>query len=94
MQRTLRWDGIIPQNYQGPAPMKPADIQAVKAFIDEHRARTTPFDIVAGGTTPGGNRKRAAKIVRSFVDAGATWWLEGPFSKVRERLKQGPPRVE
>jgi hypothetical protein len=98
LQRAFRWDGIIPQKYRSMEQMTPAEVQALRQLADEQRLEATPFDIAVGGQTPGGNRKRAAKIVRPFAEAGATWWLEGGSSlsedKVRARLKQGPPRLE
>ncbi len=97
MRRALDWDGIIPQKYKSMERMTPAEIQEMKQFIDERRTRTTPFDIVVGGVTPGGNRKRAVKIVRPFAEAGATWWLESVMASMdalRARIKQGPPRLE
>jgi len=98
MQRTLRWDGIIPQKYQSMSRLTPDEIRALKQFIDKQRSSSAPFDIIAGGTTPGGNHKQAVKKVRPFAEAGATGWLESimTFSadKLRARIKQGPPRVE
>jgi hypothetical protein len=99
MQRVLSWDGIIPQKYKAtPADTaKPSDILAVKSYIDKHRRKKSPFDIIAGGKTPGGKRKRALEIVRPFEEAGATWWLEsvwGSMDKVRARIKQGPPSAD
>jgi alkanesulfonate monooxygenase SsuD/methylene tetrahydromethanopterin reductase-like flavin-dependent oxidoreductase (luciferase family) len=98
MQRALRWDGIIPQKYRSMSRLTPDEIRAMKQFIDEQRTATTPFDIIAAGSTPGGNRKQAVKKVRPFAEAGATWWLESimTFStdKLRARIKQGPPRLE
>jgi alkanesulfonate monooxygenase SsuD/methylene tetrahydromethanopterin reductase-like flavin-dependent oxidoreductase (luciferase family) len=99
MQRALRWDGIIPQKYRpkpGDMMMKPADIAAIKKYVDEHRKQRGGFDILAGGPTPGKSRKKALEIVRAFEAAGATWWIESAWSgepeKVRTRIKQGPPR--
>jgi hypothetical protein len=98
MQRTLHWDGVIPQKYRSMDRITPAEVQAIKQFIDEQRPQTTPFDIIAGGQTPGDDPKQATKSVRPFAEAGATWWLESAptFSvdEVRTRLKQGPPRLE
>ena len=98
MQRALRWDGIIPQKYKSMERMTPDEIKELKRFVDEHRSDKSPFDIIAGGATPGGNRKQAVQKVRSFADAGATWWLESfmtaSWDKLRKRIKQGPPRVE
>ena len=97
LRRALRWDGIIPQKYKSMARMNPAEVQELKRYVDEHREQTTPFDILAGGETPGNNRKQAVKKVLPFEKAGATWWLESRMTtikKVRERIKQGPPRLE
>ena len=97
MRRALDWDGIIPQKYKSMERMTPAEIQEMKQLIDERRTRTTPFDIVVGGVTPGRSRKRAVKIVRPFAEAGATWWLESVMASMdalRARIKQGPPRLE
>jgi alkanesulfonate monooxygenase SsuD/methylene tetrahydromethanopterin reductase-like flavin-dependent oxidoreductase (luciferase family) len=98
MERALRWDGIIPQKYKSMDRMTPAEVQQLKQFVDQHREQTTPFDIVVGGQTPGGNRKQAMKKVGSFEKAGATWWLESlmtsSWDKLQKRIKQGPPRPD
>jgi alkanesulfonate monooxygenase SsuD/methylene tetrahydromethanopterin reductase-like flavin-dependent oxidoreductase (luciferase family) len=100
MRRAIGWDGIIPQRYAASpaeARLKPDEMRALKAYVDEHRTATTPFDILAGGATRGKSHKRAAEIVRSYIDAGATWWIEeewGNEEKVRARVRQGPPRVD
>ncbi len=106
MRRVLRCDGVIPtkMNDDGSfAEMTPADLSAMKAFIDEHRSQTTPFDIVMEGETPGDDREKASAIVRPLAEAGLTWWLEavwgspetrGGLEGMRTRIKQGPPRIE
>jgi alkanesulfonate monooxygenase SsuD/methylene tetrahydromethanopterin reductase-like flavin-dependent oxidoreductase (luciferase family) len=97
MQRALRWDGIIPQKHKSMERMTPAEVSELKKFVDERRSETTPFDIIVGGTTPGGNRKRAAATVRPFAEAGATWWLESQMTswdKMRKRIQHGPPAAE
>lgn len=97
MQRVLRWDGIVPQKKDG-AQMTPDDIRAIKAYIDANRKLTTPFEIVWNGETPGDNPEQAAAMVRPWVEAGITWWMESRWDnatsqEVRERIRQGPPRV-
>jgi hypothetical protein len=109
MRRVLRYDGLLPAKMKDDgsfAKLTPGDIQAMKAFIDEHRTGTTPFDIVVEGQTLGNNRKRAAAKVRPYAEAGATWWMEAMWSltekmwtasgqkRILARIKQGPPRVE
>lgn len=94
MQRTARWDGIIPQKYKSFDRAEPSEIEEIKTYIDKHRRKKSPFDIIVGGQTPGGKNKQALKMVRPFEEAGGTWWLEnvwGAIDKVRKRIKQGPP---
>src|SRR5215470_16870203 len=67
MQRTLRYDGLLPTKIaSGDAQpsITPEDIRAMKAYIDEHRGQSTPFDIVQEGETPGEDGERAREIVR------------------------------
>jgi hypothetical protein len=74
----------------------------MKAYIEEQRTLTTPFDVVIEGETPGDNAAKAAAILQPLADAGVTWWLEavwqtpekeGGAEGMRRRIKQGPPRV-
>ncbi len=103
MQRALRWDGLLPaiKNADGTwGDITPDSIRAMKAFVDEHRTATTPFDIVVEAVTPGDDRAKAAAIVRPFAEAGATWWIESTWTMPSEvdvqlaRIRQGPPRLE
>jgi alkanesulfonate monooxygenase SsuD/methylene tetrahydromethanopterin reductase-like flavin-dependent oxidoreductase (luciferase family) len=105
MRRVLRCDGVIPikmNDDKSMVEMKPDDIQAMKAYIDENRTSKTPFDIVMEGETPGNDAEKAASIVRPLAEAGVTWWLEavwgtpeaqGGLEGMRERMRQGPPRI-
>jgi hypothetical protein len=104
MQRVLRYDGLLPAKMNDDrtfTEITPADLRVMKAFVDEHRAQTTPFDIVMEGKTPGDDPRQAASIARSWADAGATWWIEAMWGAldnpdgmqvVRRRIEQGPPR--
>jgi alkanesulfonate monooxygenase SsuD/methylene tetrahydromethanopterin reductase-like flavin-dependent oxidoreductase (luciferase family) len=105
MRRALRYDGVLP------APMGEGgtfralthdDVRAIRAYAAEHRAETTPFDIVIEGLTPVGDPAGGAAITRAWEDAGATWWIESMWdtpgtpeevrATVHRRLMQGPPR--
>jgi len=44
---------------------------------------------ICGGSTGGKKSKRASAVVRPFIDAGATWWVE-PDPRL-EGIRQGPP---
>jgi len=96
MRRALRYDGILPQKMDGAdGAMTPDDIRAMRAFIAEQRAATTPFDIIMEGETPGDDPAQVATTVAPLAEAGATWWMEtrwtdGPDT-LRARIAQGPP---
>jgi hypothetical protein len=70
-----------------------------------YRATNAEFDVVIGGHTGATHRAADRAIVESYVEAGATWWLEDvspwafgwnwqgpwPFATLRERIRRGPP---
>lgn len=106
MQRVLRWDGLLPNKMNAAGQherVQPDDIRAMKAYVDEHRTATAPFDIIVEGETPGRAPRKAAGIVRPWAEAGATWWLEAMWSMtgkmdtaagrkpVLARVRRGPP---
>ncbi len=100
MQRTLRFDGILPTKMQG--EMTPADIQAMKTFLEQHREHPTPFDIVMEGETPGDDLVAATAMLLPLAQAGVTWWLEavwtpsetkGEVEGMKKRIQQGPSRL-
>ena len=99
MQRTLRWDGLLPNTLDDEgrqAPTKPEDLRAMAAYVAANRVGGGPFDIIAEGQTPGGDPAEAAAIVEPWRDAGATWWVEGDWAdwsveKLRARIEAGPP---
>jgi luciferase-like monooxygenase len=102
MARVLRYDGLLPAKLDAEgsfADVAPDDLRAMKAYIEERRTATTPFDIVYEGRTPGDDPTQAAEIVRPYAEAGATWWMEAMWeapnspADVRRRIQQGPPRI-
>ena len=74
-------------------------------FVAENRPgenKGQPFDVIVEGVTPGDDPVNAAEIVRPWVEAGATWWIEAlwnlgeqgdPVELMKQRISQGPPRV-
>jgi hypothetical protein len=102
MRRVLQWDGLLPSkiNADGsPGQASMDDLRDMKAYIDERRTADTPFDIVVEGETPGDDANLADAIIRPYAEAGATWWIEARWTApnldvVRERLRQGPPKVK
>jgi hypothetical protein len=69
----------------------------MKAYIDANRTLTTPFDIVAEGKTDNLDHSQVRDKLLEWMDAGATWWVEGLWEATEEqaaaRLGQGPPGI-
>ncbi len=102
-RRAARWDGAFPIKIGPsgfPEPLSADDIRSVIGYVRARRARDDPFDVAVWGITPGDDRSAAADIVGPRAEAGATWWLEsmnpqpGLLEEMRERIREGPPRVE
>lgn len=94
--RAAQFDGAFPQMHS--RALTPEDFQEIVSYIYAHRTATTPFDVVASGSTGGEDLAQDAARVASFAQAGATWWVEGfdplqTFEQVRQRIHQGPPRI-
>jgi alkanesulfonate monooxygenase SsuD/methylene tetrahydromethanopterin reductase-like flavin-dependent oxidoreductase (luciferase family) len=102
MRRVLRCDGIVPQYQLGGREGAPADARALRAWLEEHGARSD-VDVVAQGETPADDPAAAAALVVPWAEAGCTWWLETRWelphhvpermAQVRERIAAGPPTV-
>jgi hypothetical protein len=84
--------------------MTPAVTRAGIEWLREHRAAAglsmDRYDILAEGMTPP-DPGAAGAIVRPWIEAGATWWIDADWSdmdpeRVRAaalaRLRAGPPR--
>lgn len=100
MQRALKGDGVIIEKRMAdgaPADVTPADVSAIKAYVDAHRPVTTPFDIVTIGKTGHQNPAQAQEQLLALQAAGATWWVEGLWEesveRVAERVRRGPPAL-
>jgi hypothetical protein len=100
MGRAIRYDGVLVAAVGGSAEssgVTPETIREIKDYARENRDEKTPFDIVWEGQTPGEDPGRAASIVRPYAEAGATWWIESPWTPPNEpedlriRIRQGPP---
>jgi len=101
MQRMLKCDGAFPEKRDPdgkPVDVTPEDIRQMRAYVEANRTLTTPFDIVASGKTNGLDRSQQKDTVLPWVEAGATWWMEGLWGmsneEVAERIRQGPPKVD
>jgi alkanesulfonate monooxygenase SsuD/methylene tetrahydromethanopterin reductase-like flavin-dependent oxidoreductase (luciferase family) len=100
VERIARWDGACPYRVKEDgtgAEMSPDDLREMRQFVEGQRADSSTFDIVCGGATSGKNINKARAKVAPLAEAGATWWVEFTSSSakpLRDRIKQGPPRLE
>lgn len=108
MARGLRYDGLLPnilrtvdgKRQSGSAG--PDDIRAMRAYVDARRGVSEKLmDIIVEGETPEDEPEKASSIIKTWEDAGATWWLEARWNLmddkngpeiIRRRIVAGPPR--
>ena len=100
LRRAARWDGVFPIYLEdGESKMTPEIMDNIVQYVASHRDEDGPFDVMVGGETPGDDPARAGEIVSAYAAAGVTWWAErigpwrGPPEEMRQRVRQGPPRV-
>ncbi len=100
MLRAAKYDGVMPMSGDVEKPLTAEQTREIALFFKKHRRRgAPPFDIIADGETPAGDRQRAREIVAGYEAAGATWWLESTlpwkqsFESLRARIAAGPPRA-
>jgi alkanesulfonate monooxygenase SsuD/methylene tetrahydromethanopterin reductase-like flavin-dependent oxidoreductase (luciferase family) len=94
MARVLRHDGILP--YVPDGEVTPATIADIRRWVAQRRS-LDGFDIVVEGKTPADDPTTAAETVRSWREAGGTWWIESDWSTfavepLRRRIEAGPPK--
>ena len=100
MRRVLRCDGLLParMNDKGQfIDLKPQDVSEMKAYVEANRSLTTPFDIVVEGKTVGMNAQQKVDTILPWFEAGATWWMEGPYGISKDEMiahmKEGPVKL-
>jgi alkanesulfonate monooxygenase SsuD/methylene tetrahydromethanopterin reductase-like flavin-dependent oxidoreductase (luciferase family) len=104
MRRAARWDGVVPLFADARHGQVPAveELRELIGYLDRYRGeRTSSYDVVVGGTTPG-DPAAAGEVIAPLAEAGATWWDERQvqteerfhrLDAVLERVQQGPPAV-
>ncbi len=71
MHRALRYDGLLAYTRRG--EVTPEDIWATKEeYVEENKGADDTFEILWEGEAPGEDPERAASLVRTFAEAGAT----------------------
>jgi hypothetical protein len=101
MTRVLKCDGLLVEKMDQAGKSEevtPADIRAIKEYVDAHRTLTTPFDIVVNGQTAGLEAAQVQENLLAWQDAGTTWWIEGMWGETQEQaseyIRRGPPQLD
>jgi alkanesulfonate monooxygenase SsuD/methylene tetrahydromethanopterin reductase-like flavin-dependent oxidoreductase (luciferase family) len=98
MRRAARWDGAVPIRFGDGVLVRPsaADIAGVRELVRSRRdGSSDDYDLVVWAEVTPDPVALAAELP-SYVDAGATWWIEtarpGPdwYGGLRRRIAQGP----
>lgn len=104
MARAMKYDGLIPNilkktdgKLAAAHDLTPDHVREMMSYVESHRTQTTPYDVIAEGTTPTDDPVRAKAIVQEWENAGATWWLESMWNvsgekNLLKRIQKGPPR--
>ena len=94
--RAAHWDGIYVMTLKANGEhLTPAEIVEIASFIKSHRERSEPFDIAFADETLN-DMNQSTQIIKSYQEAGVTWWLEGIWGtheEMRTHIKGGPPRI-
>jgi alkanesulfonate monooxygenase SsuD/methylene tetrahydromethanopterin reductase-like flavin-dependent oxidoreductase (luciferase family) len=111
MARAVRYDGLLPYVLnpdKTSRPCTPADVRDMRAYVEQQRGASEPFDIILEGETPDHSDTAALARIAALEEAGATWWLEAMWGeagealalnpeaqqRIRQRIQQGPPRAD
>jgi alkanesulfonate monooxygenase SsuD/methylene tetrahydromethanopterin reductase-like flavin-dependent oxidoreductase (luciferase family) len=99
-RRAAQWDGVVPihRSRNLKEYLMPDEIREIRDTIEAYRKVDTPFDICVSGILPAKSLNEDRKIIKTYEEAGANWWIEfvytgtGSFKKNTERIRFGPPR--
>lgn len=107
LARAARWDGLlcnIISDAGTRGPESPDELATVVTEVKQLRAEAghtlADYDVVAEGVTPD-DPDESGTIVKSWAEAGATWWIESNWSVtgdvdgralINQRIEAGPPR--
>jgi alkanesulfonate monooxygenase SsuD/methylene tetrahydromethanopterin reductase-like flavin-dependent oxidoreductase (luciferase family) len=107
LRRVLKYDGLLPTLVMGKdtspeegGSFTPQQLRAAVDWLHARREIETPLDVIVEQQTPGDDPKRGQEILKPWIEAGATWYVESMWDavgdaagqeKVLKRIRQGPP---
>ena len=98
-QRAAKYDGACPISANYPDQLTHEEVRQIIVYIRKNRINTKIFDVIITGETPN-DPSEGFKIVEPYRNNGVTWWCENingwrfsnSLEKMRERIRQGPPK--
>jgi len=114
VRRAARWDGAclykaakIGSAEDSDEGLTPDDVRALRRFVEDQRAASTPFDVMVGrptsfdsvvGLKGRSDDEVGRALIRAHAEAGATWWQEwippGAPAVMRAAIARGPLQIE
>ena len=99
MKRAARFDGACLYKASGD-DFTPAEMRAMKEFIDGRRVSAAPYDVISGGRARDEDWGKDRASIESLAEAGLTWWVEyvppqiGGLAEMRACITRGPLRID
>ncbi|MGE5262369.1 MAG: LLM class flavin-dependent oxidoreductase [Acidobacteriota bacterium] len=99
-RRAARWDGSCLYRHPGSGSHQftVSNVRILKADIERERTSSSKFDIALGGGQRGADLEKERASIKSFAEAGATWWVEyvPPMhpEAARQAVRRGPLRID
>ncbi len=107
-RRAAGWDGAFPLFEVDTEEQELAQLNEVVSYLRANRSSVEPFDIVCTGFTFPDKPELMKETLTRRAALGMTWWLESiapyrlglgltdewPFEALRQRILQGPPRLD
>jgi len=96
-RRAARYDGVAPVHTKWPEPVTPQLLWNALEIIKSERGDLKNFDVVVSGETTGTDSTKDRESVESWIQTGATWFLENingmraEIDVLRERIRSSAP---
>jgi alkanesulfonate monooxygenase SsuD/methylene tetrahydromethanopterin reductase-like flavin-dependent oxidoreductase (luciferase family) len=96
-RRAAHWDGVFPLPVEFGERLTPEGLRKILAYVGRYRPKSYSQDVVVKASTPD-DPEEGSRIVRSFAEAGMTWWLEDLYQwrdsaeGMSSRILRRPPR--
>ena len=98
-RRAARFDGVAPVHSKWPEPVTTQLLENALEIIKSERGDLKNYDVVISGETTGAGSTKDRERVESWIQTGATWFLEdihglrAEIDVLRERIQAGPSEI-